>query len=61
MKYAIVNGEKSETFKGEVGLCPCCNSELIARCSDIKINHWAHKGTINCDPWWENETEWNDS
>jgi competence protein CoiA len=20
--------------------------------------HWAHKGRLLCDPWWENETEW---
>lgn len=58
MKYAIINGEKTEAFKGGKGLCPSCNSELIARCGDVKINHWSHKGTRNCDAWWENETEW---
>lgn len=58
MKFAIVNGEKTEAFKGGKGLCPSCNSELIARCGDVKINHWSHKGTRNCDAWWENETEW---
>lgn len=20
--------------------------------------HWAHKGRLPCDPWWEPETEW---
>lgn len=25
---------------------------------NYKVNHWAHKGIRNCDPWWENETEW---
>ena len=58
MKYAIVGGNKTEAFKGGRGICPSCNSELIARCGDVKINHWAHKGTRNCDTWWENETEW---
>lgn len=58
MKYAIVRGEKTEAFKGGKGICPSCNSELIARCGDVKINHWSHKGTRNCDMWWENETEW---
>lgn len=58
MKYAIVNGEKTEAFKGGKGVCPCCSSDLIARCGDVKINHWSHKGTRNCDFWWENETEW---
>lgn len=58
MKYAIVNGEKTEAFKGGKGICPNCGSELLARCGDVKINHWSHKGTKNCDSWWENETEW---
>lgn len=58
MKYAIVNGTKTEALKGGKGICPNCNSELIAKCGDIKINHWAHKAIRNCDTWWENETEW---
>ena len=58
MKFALVNGEKSEATKGAKGLCPSCGAELIARCGEVKINHWAHKGKRNCDPWWENETEW---
>jgi competence CoiA-like predicted nuclease len=34
---------------------------LIAKCRKIKINHWAHKGNRNCDPWWGNETDWHRS
>ena len=58
MKFALVNGEKSEATKGAKGLCPSCGAELIAKCGEVKINHWSHKGKRNCDPWWENETEW---
>jgi competence protein CoiA len=58
MKYALVCGKKTEASKGATGACPSCGSELIARCGQVKVNHWAHKGTRNCDPWWENETEW---
>ena len=58
MKFALVNGNKIEAIKGAKGICPSCGSELIARCGDVKINHWAHKGIRNCDIWWENETEW---
>lgn len=58
MKFAIINGNKSEAFKGGKGICPSCSSELIAKCGNVKVNHWAHKGTRNCDTWWENETEW---
>jgi hypothetical protein len=61
MKFSLVNGEKVEATKGAKGTCPCCGSELIARCGKIKINHWAHRGNRNCDPWWENETEWHRS
>lgn len=58
MKFAIVDGTKTEATKGAKGICPYCGSELIAKCGDFKLNHWAHKGIINCDPWGENETEW---
>lgn len=58
MKFALVNGNKTEATKGANGACPSCGSELIARCGDIKINHWAHKNNRICDSWWENETEW---
>jgi len=61
MKFALVNGEKTEATKGTKGFCPSCGSELIARCGEVKINHWAHKGNRNCDPWWENETDWHRS
>lgn len=59
MKYAIINNnEKTEPRKNLKGLCPNCGAELIAKCGERRINHWAHKGIRNCDPWWENETEW---
>lgn len=58
MKFGFVDGQKVEATKGAKGLCPCCNSELIAKCGDIKGHHWAHKGKRHCDPWWENETDW---
>lgn len=58
MKFALVNGNKIEALKGAKGICPSCGSELIAKCGEVKINHWAHKGILNCDIWWENETEW---
>jgi len=61
MKYAIVNNEKVEATKGAKGTCPSCGSDLIAKCGELKVNHWSHKGNRNCDPWWENETEWHRS
>ncbi|MBK7289587.1 MAG: hypothetical protein IPI78_04680 [Chitinophagaceae bacterium] len=61
MKFAIINGIKTEATKGAKGICPICNSELIAKCGDRKINHWSHKAIRNCDPWWEPESEWHRS
>ena len=58
MKLALVNGTETEATKGAKGFCRCCGSELVAKCGEVYVNHWAHKGNRNCDPWWENETEW---
>ena len=58
MKFALINGIKTEAIKGAKGICPSCGSELIAKCGEVIINHWSHKGNRNCDLWWENETEW---
>lgn len=58
MKFAIISGTKEEATKGATASCQFCGSELIAKCGEIKIHHWAHKSKRNCDPWWENEGEW---
>ena len=31
---------------------------MIAKCGDLRIWHWAHRGVRVCDSWWESETEW---
>jgi hypothetical protein len=61
MRYALVNNELREAESGLSGKCPCCDSAVIAKCGDIKIEHWSHHKARNCDPWWENETEWHRS
>lgn len=61
VKYALINDEKIEAVKGAKGFCPSCGSELVAKCGETNVNHWAHKGRRNCDPWWENETDWHRS
>jgi competence protein CoiA len=58
MKYALVNDERQEAQPGLSGKCTCCGHTAIARCGELKIWHWAHKGKLICDPWWEKETEW---
>jgi competence protein CoiA len=58
MKYALVDGERQEAQPGCPGVCPACSSPMVARCGDVRVYHWSHRGRRNCDIWWENETEW---
>lgn len=58
MQYGYVNGLRMLAAKGLKGACNGCGTKLIAKCGDIKIHHWAHASKKECDPWWENETEW---
>ncbi|MBL1435551.1 MAG: hypothetical protein COB08_005055 [Rhodobacteraceae bacterium] len=58
MLTANINGNRSRPFPGTVGTCPFCYSEMIPRCGEIKVHHWAHKSKTDCDHWWEPETDW---
>ena len=57
MLYAVdVHGKKIPAKKGLVGYCPVCNEELIPRCGEIRIWHWAHKPQSQCV--YSEESEW---
>ena len=58
MKYAYVDNIKREAETKLRGICPKCGEEVIAKCGNVKVAHWAHKTRKNCDEWWENETQW---
>jgi len=58
MKFALINGQRQEAQPNLSGQCPACGKVMIAKCGEVKIWHWAHKGHRTCDTWWENETEW---
>ncbi|MFG1492682.1 competence protein CoiA family protein [Halobacteriovorax sp. ZH4_bin.1] len=58
MKFANVNGERREPSPGIRGHCFLCGSEMISKCGEKVIWHWAHKGRRTCDHYWENETDW---
>lgn len=58
MQLALVDGVRTEAFPRGRGQCPTCGAALIAKCGPRIIHHWAHAGRKDCDPWWENETEW---
>jgi len=58
MKFSLVDGQRHEAQPNLTGKCPGCDQPTVAKCGEVKIWHWAHKGRRTCDPWWENETEW---
>ena len=58
MKYAINNNTKTPPTKDAKGVCPSCEAEMVAKCGNVKVWHWAHKVGRHCDDWWENETAW---
>ena len=58
MEFALVNGTRAKPFTGGRGACPQCGSVMVSKCGTRVIHHWAHHGRLDCDPWWENETEW---
>lgn len=58
MQLAVVNGDRIEAFPGGKAACPTCGAGMLAKCGPRIMHHWAHLGRRNCDPWWENETEW---
>lgn len=43
---------------GLAGACPICHMEVIPKCGEIKVWHWAHKSLKECDHWSEPESEW---
>lgn len=58
MQYALVDDQRQQAFIGGRGTCPNCGAPTVAKCGPRVIHHWAHLGRKDCDPWWENETEW---
>lgn len=58
MKFALVNGERREAEPGLTGACLLCERPTVAKCGALRVWHWAHKGKLLCDSWWEPETEW---
>ncbi len=58
MRFAIINGLRSEATSKARGVCGFCQGELVAHCGKYKIWHWAHKTLAVCDRWWETETDW---
>ncbi|MBA1154933.1 competence protein CoiA [Microvirga mediterraneensis] len=58
MQYALVNRVRQEAEPKLRGTCPNCGAEVVAKCGQKRIWHWSHLGKLECDRWWEPETEW---
>jgi competence protein CoiA len=58
MQYALVNRVRQEAEPKLRGTCPNCDGEVVAKCGQKRIWHWSHLGKLECDRWWEPETEW---
>ena len=55
--YANQSGERVAATPAQKASCPSCDGNVISKCGDIKIWHWAHE-VSDCDPWSEGETLW---
>ena len=58
MLYGIIDNKKIKATPNQKAKCPCCGKNLIARCGEINMWHWAHIVEENCDNWYEPETKW---
>lgn len=58
MLWGIKNGEKIQATPKERATCELCGKEVIAKCGEIKVWHFAHKQDFECDSFGEQETEW---
>lgn len=57
MNIAIKNNTRIEAAPNEMATCPTCGSDVVSKCGNIKVWHWAHK-SIDCDHWSEPESRW---
>lgn len=58
MKFALLSGRRVEAQPKLRAICPACSGEVIAKCGQHIVWHWAHSSRSHCDQWWESETDW---
>jgi hypothetical protein len=58
MKFAVLDGKRSEATPKQRAFCPHCGSEVVSKCGKYLIWHWAHLSRKECDKWWKPETVW---
>lgn len=58
MQFAIRDNEKIEAKPKTRAFCQLCDQEVISKCGEVNIWHWAHHKNESCDGWFEPETCW---
>ncbi|WP_443632964.1 competence protein CoiA family protein [Candidatus Marifrigoribacter sp. Uisw_064] len=58
MIWALVENKKIKATPKTRGRCLLCGEEVISKCGDLNVWHWAHMNIENCDSWYEPETFW---
>jgi competence protein CoiA len=58
MLWALYEGSLSLAYPKQVGECPTCAHEVIAKCGSKVVWHWAHRSRKDCDSWSEPESVW---
>lgn len=58
MQYALVDDRRSTPTPGQRGHCQFCGEEMVAKCGQYVMWHWAHMPGSICDPWWSSESGW---
>ena len=59
MLYAIsTSGDRIRPQPGWRAKCPGCSGPVIAKCGELNASHWAHVSGVDCDRWYEPETQW---
>ena len=58
MKFALLNGNKTEAKPNLIAECLNCGKQVRSYCGEQIIHHWKHISLSECDDWYESETEW---
>jgi len=58
MIWGIKDKERIKAKPDQEAKCDLCEGELTPKCGVVKSWHWAHKSKVDCDNWYEPETEW---
>lgn len=59
MEVALKDGVRVRpTSTGQRAVCQTCDGEVLSKCGEINVWHWAHRAIAGCDSWLEADTEW---